>query len=231
MHAAPGLESRKTQIRKRMQIKMKGIVLGMVLLLCAGNVWASIVNINYGNVYNYTMQNWNSISTTQFSLNFGEFNTYGFCIDPSTEISKNKYSYTLENLNVDYLSAAYLMHSFAKNQNEIDTRRETVGIQAAIWNTVDNSNTYKPIFNFLGQKDYYNYYMNNVPSSFSEELQNILINEYKILVPYLTDIHGSKIFQQALIVKYPSSVPLPGAAILLGSGLLGLVGLRWRQIR
>ena len=35
---------------------------------------------------------------------------------------------------------------------------------------------------------------------------------------------------QDLLVR-TSTVPLPGAAILFGSGLLGLVGLRRRQIR
>ena len=199
------------------------------LLLAAGSAWASVVKVDYDKVYSYTTQNYKSMSATQFSLDIDGFSTYGFCVDPVNSIGEDKYSYIFSAWTPDYLQAAWLMAKYAKTEDTIDTHGETVGLQSAIWSAVTNSN-YKPLFNTDGQRRKYNNWYGSLPGSLSAEIISSLQSEYKILLPYLTTASGTNVIKQALIVKYPSSpVPVPAAALLLGAGLLGIVGIRRRQ--
>lgn len=212
-----------------MRTKLTCFMMIATLLLAAGSAWASVVNVDYDKVYSYKTQNFKSMSATQFSLEIDGFSTYGFCVDPFRSIEENKYSYSFVDWTADYLQAAWLMDTYVKTQDDINTRGETVGLQSAIWSAVTNSN-YKPMFNIGWQKSTYNDMYESLPESLSAEIISSLQSEYKILLPYLTTASGTNVIKQALIVKYHSSpVPVPAAALLLGAGLLGIVGIRRRQ--
>jgi hypothetical protein len=207
-----------------MKTKLNSIVLIAALLLGVGNVWATQVEVDYGTLYYYTLDETpsNSIPTTQFLLSIDGTQTYGFCVDPFTTIDKSTYSYQFLGWTEEYYKAAWLMDTYAPNITTISGRASTVGIQSSIWSAVTNLN-YAPEYNTEGQKTTYNSWFGSIPVSFDSNILSKLESEYKILLPYL---HGQDLnIKQALIVKYPS-VPVPGAALLLGSALIGMVGIR-----
>jgi hypothetical protein len=118
------------------------------------------------------------------------------------------------------------MDKYAPSEGVINTRRETVGLQASMWSAVTGLN-YKPYYNTDYQKSTYNRWFGSLLDSLDEQTLEMLQSEYKILLPFLTTDLGEVINKQALIVKYHSSpVPIPGAALLLGSALIGMVGVR-----
>lgn len=212
-----------------MRLKLICFMMIAAMLLGTGSAWASVVNVDYGTTYSYWASNGEYLPTTQFSLDIDGFSTYGFCVDPISSIEKGNYSYSFLSWTPEFLQAAWLMDNYAPSEGVINTRRETVGLQASIWSAVTGSN-YKPYYNTNFQQSKYNSWFGSLLNSLDDQTLANLQSEYKILLPFLTTASGEVLNKQALIVKYHSSpVPIPGAALLLGAGLLGIVGVRRKQ--
>ncbi len=202
--------------------KLITALLWMVLLLCSTSLHASqIVNVSWSGVENYTSQTHGSEAVTQFTLKFDTLTTYGFCVAPTLSISQGNYNYSFLNWTNDYLQAAWLMDQYAATSTTVDTRKETVAVQSAIWNAVTNDAGYLPVSSDSAA---------TLASSMMTALGSATLDEsylkanYKILNNYKID--GT---YQTLVIKYPSAVPVPAAVWMLGSGLIAIIGIRRRN--
>lgn len=196
-----------------------------VLLIFTGNVCADTVNVGWGTVYSYNTVSHGSESVAQFNLKFNDsgFNTYGFCVAPTITINPVNYNYNFLDWTEDYLQAAWLMDRYAQTKDIINTKDETIGIQSAIWTALTNDVGYAPKNGKNGYNEYTSWY-GSLPSSIDDTLALYLMQNYKIL----NNVNSSNKVFQTLIIKYPSTVPVPAAVWFLGSGLVGLVGFRRR---
>lgn len=237
-----------------MKTKMKGLVLAMILLLCAGNVWASVTlkssSLDAGTKYITGSSFWGNPKTKtnyEFNLSFsnpidGISSTYGYCVDYNQDFNSQA-KYTSQEISDKFLKAAWLVDTYSAFETPADTTGTIKGttdkftisaLQAAIWKVLGQTPAnYAPV-------DSYNSWFWNIP------VTGDALAVYKLYTGMLETVASIKDFtifgleskfqlltngrSQDLLVR-TSTVPLPGAAILFGSGLLGLVGLRRRQIR
>lgn len=202
-----------------MKIKFFGFLL---CLLAANTVCAATVNVNWGTVYSYSSVSQGDKNAAQFNVSIDGNDAYGFCVAPTIGISNKTYQYNFLDWTTEYLEAAWLMDAHAQTAGTINTRAKTVGIQSAIWAAVTNDEGYAPNSGVTGNTEYTDWY-NAVPTSFDSSMVAHLEQTYKIMNTY-----SGKNTYQTLIVKYPS-VPVPSAVWILGSGLIGLFGLRTRK--
>ncbi len=204
---------------------MKIRFFGFLLCLCflvADTVCAATVDVNWKKEFSYLSVSHGYESVTQFNVSIDGFDTYGFCVAPAIGISRDTYQYDFLDWTTDYLQAAWLMDNYVPTASTKNARLETVVIQSGIWAAVTNDTGYAPRRG-KAKKDYTAWYA-SIPTSFDSSQVAYLEQTYKIVNNY-----NNEDTYQTLIVKYPSVVPVPSAVWLLGSGLIGLFGLRTRR--
>jgi hypothetical protein len=198
----------------------------MLLALCflfVGKVYADTVTVGWNDIWRYKTNDYSLnphgddpnkfISTTEFDLVLDGISTYGYCIDPEEPMvnqNPNDYNYTISSWNEGYHKAAWLMEEYAPTNN---TQNETIALQAAIWTVVTNNSGYAPANEDTDYFKFYHAYMTELDNNFNSSNVVSLEQKYRLL-----NLEGG----QPLIAP----VPIPGAVLLFGSGIIGLIGIK-----
>lgn len=201
---------------------MQALLVGLVLVAGAASAQASTVTVGWGPVSSYRTIGKGDMAVAQFNLTFDGLSAYGFCVAPTIYAAQGINSYNFLEWTEDYLQAAWLMDKYAQTPISIDTRDKRVAIQSSIWNAVTNDARYMPASGDSASLTASTWY-SSLPATFDEAY---LKANYKILNTWLPDRTT-----QTLIIKYasPSPVPVPAAVWMLGTGVVGVMGMRWRQ--
>jgi hypothetical protein len=149
-----------------------------------------------------------------------------YCVDLYHTIGKLEYDGKMVPLTVNYFDAAKLLNHYGKpydDDNDNDNSEEL--LQLSIWETLYETNgTYSLIGGNFKSASGDNTYLDTLSNLGGD------IDSYYVLRLYDMGHLGEGAYQQQdLLVKVSSGgppVPIPGAIWLLGSGLLGLVGIR-----
>lgn len=177
-------------------------------------------------------------SASEFNITFSQpfenlSSTFAYCVELSQSISfgTTYTKYTSQEVFGSYLGAAWLIEQYIPNPAggvNLTGATDIVlisALQSAIW-TVTGQNTYNPIdSNNAGQQKVYEKYTEMI-TAYNTAVNNKvdfaalgLQKGYQLLV-------SNK--NQDIIVR-TSAVPVPAAVWMLGSGLVGLLGLRWSR--
>lgn len=228
------MQTRRQRLKNQERIKMKAIskllVIGFIFLLFVGNVQAATTPVKF----NFSLD-WGIESPfAQFNINFpdkfqGLSSTFGYCSEYTQGISSgHTYLANTHEVEGNYLKAAWLIDTYAPNGTNND--RTITALQAAIWNVLGYNNAEKPKAEWPKTTKLYNEMIASV-SKISDFSSFGLQDKYEILIPYKM-INGETKPYQDLIVKAPTPptpTPIPAAAWIFGSGIVGLLGLRRKR--
>ena len=164
-----------------------------------------------------------NVTSTQISLDNGRA---AYCVDIYDHISKGPYYGVLLDIYTpvsdpagnprNYFYAATLLEQYG-SAYDTDNDNLEEQLQLSIWETLyEQTASYSLASGEFSSDDY----------SFLTLGTGYDVSKYRVL--RFTDENGNPLGKQDLLVKV-NSVPIPGAFWLLGSGMLGLVGVRRRR--
>ncbi len=216
-----------------------GSLIALVAVLVSTVAMASVYNfyVTYSSLgtvnIDYSGYSGNTAYVTDFSVTSGDVSIDAskavYCVDLLDEISPGSYYGILLPLSTavpqtgnSYLAAAALLEQYGQaydSDNDSDEER----LQLAIWETLyeNQNNAYD-----LGSGDFKSTSHSFYGTADGLNLAGQDVSAYRVL--RFTDEEGNPLGKQDLLVKV-NSVPVPGAIWLLGSGLLGLVGIGRRR--
>jgi hypothetical protein len=211
-----------------------------------GNMQIAASDKPYVSTFNQEWYGYKSIQSYQADFNVVQFNgttdiskleVEAFCIskDP-LDSTLTKYTFSTLTANSLNNNAAYVtwVANWATASN--NTQDKIVG-QAAIWTKLGVLASYEAIYSgdtAWSKTNNLSTALSDLATAYNTALNNgnydDYINDWRIAMNYDTDGCGPDTNGQDFLVK-ASPVPVPSSVLLLGSGLLGLIGLGRRKER